>query len=108
MKLVVSFYNVSDPVECFTAILQGLMDLLIPLHRIRVKQRVTPWAATINVISARRARDGLHHQALRTGDPNIWQQYWCAHNKANKLLRNAKHNYLSQLALSTQGGSKKF
>jgi len=67
MKLVVSFYNVSDPVECFTAILQGLMDLLIPLHRIRVKQRLTPWAATINVISARRARDGLHHQALRTG-----------------------------------------
>jgi len=107
-KDVFSFDNVSDTVECFTAMLQSLMDLLIPLHKIRVKQHVTPWAATTNVISARRARDKLHHHALRTGDPDIWQQYRCARNRANKLLRNAKHNYLSQLASSTQGGSKKF
>jgi len=67
-----------------------------------------PWAATNNVISARRTRDKLHHRALRTGDPNVWQQYCCARNRGNKLLRNAKHSYLSQLTTSTPGGSKKF
>ena len=53
---IFSFKDVSDTVECFTAVLQGLMDLLILLHKIRVKQHTTPWAATSNVISARHVR----------------------------------------------------
>ena len=39
---VFSFGNVSDTMECFTAVLQGLMDLLKPLHKIRIKQNTTP------------------------------------------------------------------
>ena len=38
----------------------------------------------------------------------IWQQYRCARNKVNKLLRNAKHTYLSQLVSSTAAGSREF
>ena len=92
---VFSFDDVSDTVECFTAVLQGLMDLFISLHKIRVKQHTTPWAAIFNVIFAQHARDELYHCALHTGDSVIWQQYRCACNKVNKLLRNAKHTYLS-------------
>ena len=94
-KDVFLFDDVSDTMECFIAMLQSLMDSLIPLHKIHVKQHVTPWAAT-TIISARRARDKLHHHALRTGNPDIWQQYRCARNRANKLLRNAKHNHEPQ------------
>jgi len=54
--------------------LQSLMDLLITLCKIRIKQHTIPWAANSNVISARRARDKLHCRALRAGDPALWQQ----------------------------------
>ena len=70
---VFSFDNVSDTMECFTAVLQSLMDLLIPLHKIRTKQHTTPWTANSDVITACRARDRLHHCALSTSDPVIWQ-----------------------------------
>ena len=105
---VFSFDNVSDTVECFTAVLQGVMDLLIPTHKIRIKQHLSPWAASPDILTARHARDKLHRQALCTGDPVIWQQYRCARNKVNKLLRNAKHTYLSQLVSSTAAGSREF
>ena len=69
---------------------------------------MSPWTANSNVINARHARDKLHHRALCTGDPVIWQQYRSARNKVNKLLRNAKYTYLSQLASSAAARSGKF
>ena len=42
---VFSFDNVSDTAKCFTAVLQELMELLVLLRRVRVKQHVSPWAA---------------------------------------------------------------
>ena len=88
--------------------LKSLMDMLIPLCKIHIKQHAIPWAANSNVISACRARDKFLRRALRASDPALWQQYHCAHNKANRLLRNAKYTYLSQLASTTPGGSRKF
>jgi len=46
---VLSFDNIDDTVECFTTVLQGLLDALLPLRQIRVKQYVNPWAATGSV-----------------------------------------------------------
>ena len=34
---VLSFDNVSDTVQCFTTVLQGLLDFLIPERKIRVR-----------------------------------------------------------------------
>ena len=105
---VLSFDNVSDTVQCFTSVLQGLLDFLIPEHKIRVRQNVSPWAAGVDVTAARRQRDRLHHQALATGDPAIWQQYRPSRNRANKLLRTARYTYLSQLTSSMRGQASKF
>ena len=54
---VFSFDNVSNTVECFTGVLQELMELLIPLCRVFIKQHVSPWAADPAVFAARRERD---------------------------------------------------
>ena len=37
---VLSFDNVNDSVECFVTVLQATLDLLLLLHRIRVKQHI--------------------------------------------------------------------
>jgi len=59
-------------VECFTAVLQELMELLIPLHWVHIKQHTSPWAADSEVIAARCKRDNTHRRALKTGDPLFW------------------------------------
>lgn len=100
---VFSFDNVSDIVECFTAMLQELMELLVPLRRVRVKQHVSPWAADSEVFAARRERDKAYCQALDTGDPVAWRRYRSARNKVNKMLRRAKCTYLSRIASSMPG-----
>ena len=41
---VLSFDNIDDSVECFTTVLRGLLDALLPLRHIRIKQLHTnPW-----------------------------------------------------------------
>ena len=105
---VFSFDNVSDTVQCFTTVLQGLLDFLVPEHKIRVRQHVGPWAAGVDVLAAHRQRDRLHCQALATGDSAVWQQYRVMRNKVNKLLRTARSTYLLQLASSIQGQASKF
>ena len=102
---VFSFGNVSDTVKCFTAVLQELMELLVPLCRVRVKQHVSPWAADSAVFAARHERDKAYHRALSTADPVAWHQYCAARNKANKLLKRAKYTYLSRLTSSIHQGS---
>jgi len=69
---VFSFDNVSDTVQYFNTVLQGLLDLLVPEHKIHVRQNVSPWAAGVDVAAAHRQRDRLHHWVLITGDPAIW------------------------------------
>ena len=106
---VFSFDNVTDTVDCFTTVLQGLpLDLLVPLHGVRIKQDASPWGANSDVVSARRERDKLHRQALTSGDLILWQRYRSARNKFNHLLRKAKCSYLSGLASSTSGTSGRF
>ena len=108
---VFSFENVSalsDTVKCFTAVLQELMELPVPLCRICVKQHVSPWAADSAVVAARHERNKAYRRALSTADPVAWKQYRSAHNKANKLLKQAKYTYLSRLTSSTSGKCGKF
>ena len=88
--------------------LQGFINFLVLEHNIHVRQHVSPWAAGTDVLAARRQRDRLHHQALATSHPAIWQQYRVMRNKANKLLRTARCTYLSQLTSSMQGQASNF
>ena len=73
---VFSFDNVSalsDTVKCFTDVLQELMELPVPLCRIRVKQHVSPWAADSAIFATRHERDKAYHWALSTADPVAWK-----------------------------------
>ena len=106
--LFFSFGNVSGTVQCFTAVLQGLLNFLAPARKFRIKQNISPWAAGTYVTAARCQRDRLHHKALVTGDLTIWQQYHTLCNRVNKLLRTARCAYLSQLASSAQGQASKY
>ena len=105
---VLSFDNVDDSVECFTTVLQGLSDALLPLRRIRIKQHTNPWAATSSVLAARRHRDKLYRRALLSGTPTDWQLFRHARNRVNHLLRSAKSQYLTDLCESSKGSSKQF
>ena len=59
------FTMFNDTVSCFAAVLQGLLDLLVPLCR---AQHVCPWTVNPDINSARHDRDKLYHQALISGD----------------------------------------
>ena len=51
---VFSFLNVDDCVHCFTLVLQGLLDFLVPLHRLCVRNGGSdPWLTTPCIIAAR-------------------------------------------------------
>jgi len=105
---VFSLDNVSDIVECFTSVLQELMELLVPLHRVCIKQHLSPWTADSGVSAVHHERDKVYHQALNTGDPIAWQQYCSARSKVNKLSRRDKYIYLSRITSSTPGKCGKF
>ena len=70
---VFSFDNVSDIVECFTTVLQELMELQVPIYRVCIKQHVSPWAADSAVFAVHCERYKAYCQALSTGDPVAWQ-----------------------------------
>ena len=105
---VLSFDNIDDSVECFTTVLQGLIDVLLPLHRIRIKQHTNPWVATSRVLAARWHRDKLYCCALSSGTSEDWRLFRQARNKVNRLLKSAKSQYLTDLCGSSKGSSKQF
>ena len=102
---VFSFSDVNDTVQCFIAVLRGLLEYIAPMRKIRLKQNFSPWTADADVVAACCQRDKLNHQSVATGDSVIWQQYRSSRNKVNKL---AKCTYLSKLASSKLGQSAKF
>ena len=61
---VFSLPNVDDYVHCFTLVLQGLLDILVPLRRLHVHNGGSdPWVTTPCIIAARRLQDRLHHNS---------------------------------------------
>ena len=47
------FDNISDCVECFNLIINGLLDLLVPLKKLRVRQKDFPWLFSPSLTRAR-------------------------------------------------------
>ena len=104
---MLSFDNIDDSVVCFSTVLQGLLDALLPFRHIRIKQHTNPWAATSRVLAARRHSKHYRH-ALLSGFPIDWKLFHQACNKVNHLLKSAKSQYLTDLCESSKGGSKQF
>ena len=103
-----SFDDVSDCLECFNLIMIGLLDLLAPLKKLRVRQQECPWLSNASLSAARRLRDVAHRRALKSGSPSDWSLYKKLRNKANTMLRLAKAEYFSGLASSLRDKPAKF
>ena len=94
--------------EAFTIVLKYFLDVLVPLRRLRVKRTSAPWNHSREIISARRQRDWLHCQALKSGDPSVWSSYRRCRNKVTAMTRSAKRQYISNLASDFKHNSSKF
>ena len=64
---VLSFDDIDNSVLCSTTVLENLLDSLVPLCKIRVKQNVNPWATSGDTTAARHCIDRLHCRAVLSG-----------------------------------------
>ena len=95
---VFSITDVDDCVLCFTLVLQGLLDILVPLRRLRIREGGrNPWLTAPDIVSARHLHDKLHRKALRTGCSGDWSAYRRFRNHYTSLLRSAKRSYILRL-----------
>ena len=102
------FYHLMILMTLFCVLLEGLLDFLVPLRKIRVKQNVNPWATSSDIVAARHYRDRLHRKALLSGCQSDWKLFRDARNKVNSLLRSAKRCYIAELASAHGGHPSKF
>ena len=71
-EVLSSFNDVSDCLECFNLIMNGLLDLLAPLKKLRVHQQECPWLFNASLSSA---HDVAYHRALKSGSTSDWASY---------------------------------
>ena len=102
------FDNVSECLECFNLIMNGLLDLLVPLKKLRVRQRDCPWLSSGSIAKARHLQDVAHRKAVESGSAADWSYYKSLRNKANSMLRSAKATYFKDLASSLRDKPSKF
>ena len=102
------FDNISDCVECFNLIINDLLDLLVPLKKLRVRQKDCPWLSSPSLTRARRLRDVVHRKALKSNSASDWSSYRTLRNKVNSILRSAKSLYFNKLLSSLRSNPGKF
>ena len=66
-------------------VLCAMLHLLVPLHKIHVKQHVNPRDANNALIAACWYGDKLHRRTLSSGSWNDWQLFRCACNDFNRF-----------------------
>ena len=103
-----AFDDISDCLECFNVIMNGLLYLLVPLKKLRVYQWECPWLSNGSLARARRLRDVAHRQTLKSGSASDWLSYRTLCNRVNSMLRSAKAAYFSDLASSLKSKPSKF
>ena len=96
--------NLSDCLECFNLIFNGLLDLLTSL---RVHQQHCPWLPSISLTKACHLCDIAHHKALRSGSVSDWSSYRSLCNKVNCILKQDILHF-SDLSTSLRGNLGKF
>jgi len=101
------FDNLSDCLECFNLIITGLLDLLVPLKKLRVHQQDCPWLSDASLTRAHRLRDIAHIRTLKSRSLSDWSLYRSLRNKVNSMLRSAKTKYFENLLSSLRNNPGK-
>jgi len=78
--------------------MQHILDVMVPLKKMRVKSTGNPWIHDVDITIARRQRDWLHRKALKSGNPEDWDRYRKSRNCVTTLTRSAKQRYFATLA----------
>ena len=103
-----TFDDISECLEFFNLIMNGLLDLLLPLKKLGVHLWECPWLSNGSFVKAHRLRDVAHHGTLKSGSASDWSSYRIFHNKVNSMLWSAKSEYFGGLAASFRSTSSKF
>ena len=104
-------FNVTDVnvcAEAFTLVMRHILDIMIPLKKMRIKRTCSPWSHDADITAVRHQRDWLHRKALKSGTSGDWARYRKCRNKVTALTRSAKQQYLSTLASNLSNDSHKF
>ena len=105
---IFSIDDVNVCVEAFTLVIQHILDIMIPLKKMRIKRTCSPWSHDADVTIARHYRDWLHRKAFKSGNSEDWMRYRKSCNKVTAMTRSAKQQYLSALASNLSNDSHKF
>lgn len=107
-KDILSFDNIDDCVKCFNLVMEALIDMMIPLRKIRIKGTLPPWSNDASITSMRRFRDKLHRKAIQSGNTDDWREYKRIRNKTTSMTRLAKGNYIARLSTEMKDKPSKF
>ncbi len=70
-------------VDCFAEIAQGLLNILCPVRKVRVRQSRLEWLDYDSVKHARKMKNEAHRKALMFQDDDSWRDYRRCRNFAN-------------------------
>ncbi len=105
---IVGFDDVDTCFECFSLVVSGIMDVLLPIKCKRVKRHVPPWSLTPQARYARFLRNKAHKLALKVNTSESCADYKRLRNLATSKLRKCKSTYYTNLAKDMSTNPKKF
>ena len=82
--------DISECLECFNLIMNGLLDLLVPLKKLIefISGNALNWLSNGSLAKAHHLCDVYvaHCRALKSGSASDWSSYRILHNKVNFML----------------------
>ena len=82
------FDDISECLECFNLIMNGLLDLLVPLKKLIefISGSAFNWLSNGSLTKGHHLCDVAHCRALKSGCASDWSSYRVLHNKVNFIL----------------------
>ena len=80
--------------DSFKLIFHSVLDALVPIKEIRLKQRTEPWMNS-EILQNIRHRDEALNTFRKTKDPALYKLYCKIRNKVQRETRNSKSDYLA-------------
>ena len=81
--------------ENFNTIMNTNIESLAPMKQCKIKIRTEPWVSS-EIIDVLGERDKCLHAFHKTKDPCVYQAFCKLRNKAQRLVKTAKANYISE------------
>jgi len=88
--------DINDKVQSFNDLLFNLLDTCAPEITVNLKKYNAPWMTT-EIKSLFKERDRLRKVFSKTKNPNVYEKFRLARNKAKQQCRNAKVKYFNNL-----------